>query len=82
MSIRARVSRAVRRFVSEHWPELLTSAGALAGWTLLTWAAADMVGGIAWKVSGGILLLSLTGWRLLGMIAASGLYTLSRDEEA
>lgn len=75
-----RLSRGLGRFVAATWHELLVASAALAGWALLTDAVAGFVGPVAWKVSGGLLALSLCGWKLLGIIAWDGLYVLSRDD--
>lgn len=60
-------------------PELLTALAALLGWFLLTWVAASLISPWAWPASGGLLLLSICGWRFLAVIAWRGLYDLSRD---
>ena len=61
--------------------ELLTAAAALLGWALLTWAGAQLWSPLAWAISGGLLLLSLAGWRLLAVVVWEGLYALTRDDE-
>lgn len=72
------LGRGLRRYAGE----ILVSLGALAGWGLLTWGAVDLTAPVAWKLSAGLLLLSLCGWRFLGVLASQGLYTLSREEGA
>lgn len=61
--------------------EALTGLAALAGWALLTWAVAALVSAWAWPISGGLLLLSLTGWRLIAVVVWEGLYALTRDDD-
>lgn len=67
-------------FVQDHLAELLLTAAALGGWTLLTRTVAGWLGPEVWSVSVGVLLLSLCGWRYLGTVAIHGLYVLSREE--
>jgi hypothetical protein len=57
-------------------PELLTTAALLGGWTLITAAIAALTSPLAWLFSGGLLLISLGGWKLLWALASNGLYTL------
>jgi hypothetical protein len=61
--------------------EILTALAVLAGWALLTWPVAALLSVWVWPVSGGVLLLSCVGWRLIGVIAWQGLYALTRDDE-
>lgn len=63
-----------------HTAEILTALAALCGLLLLTYAVAELTGALAWPVSGGLLLLSLCGWRLVAVVAWQGLYMLSRDD--
>lgn len=59
----------------------LTCAG-LLGWYFLTSAVSLLSfvsAGVVWRVSAGLLFLSLSGWRLLYKIASRGLYDLTRD---
>lgn len=60
--------------------ELGTAAAILTGWALLTWAVASLTAWQAWPVSGGLLLLSSAGWRLVWRVAVDGLYTLTRED--
>lgn len=68
----------VARLLLRFRAELLTAAAVLAGWGLVTWGAAALTSWQAWPLSGGLLLLSLAGWRLLFTIARDGLYALTR----
>lgn len=73
----------VSEFV-ERWPgETAVAAATVAGWGFLSWAAADLIGPVGWKLGAGSLLLGLVGYGFLGTILRDGLYTLSLiDEEA
>jgi hypothetical protein len=57
-------------------PEILTTAALLGGWALITAAIAALTSPLAWLFSGGLLLISLGGWKLLWALASNGLYTL------
>jgi hypothetical protein len=57
-------------------PELLTATTLLGGWALITAAIAALTSPLAWLFSGGLLLISLGGWKLLWALASNGLYTL------
>lgn len=59
-------------------PELLTAGALLGGWLLLTAGLVALTSPLAWWFSGGLLLLSLAGWKLLWTLATTGLYTLTR----
>ncbi|MEA3244808.1 MAG: hypothetical protein U9Q74_01500 [Gemmatimonadota bacterium] len=59
-------------------PEILTSFALLGGWALITWGIAILTAPVAWIFSGGALLLSLAGWRMLWEIASRGLYAMTR----
>lgn len=75
MSLRIRLDRALR-----FRAEIATSVALVAGWACLTSAVSHYVSaGVVWRVSAGLFLLSLCGWRLLGKIAGHGLYKLTRD---
>lgn len=60
-------------------PELLFGVAFFGGWALVTWAASPL-GGWVWKVSGGLLLLSCCGWKVLRVLAVDGLYALYRSD--
>lgn len=75
MRMSTRISTSARRLRAE----LLLAAAIVAGWGLLTWAVASLIGWRAWPVAGGLLLLSGAGWRLLFNIARDGLYALTRS---
>lgn len=72
----------VRHTVSR-WPgETAVVVATVLGWSLLTWAAADVLGGVAWKAGAGLLLLGGVGFGFLGEVAREGLYVLTVTEEA
>jgi hypothetical protein len=58
--------------------EILTTFAMLGGWALVTLGVALLTTWKVWPISGGLLLLSCGGWRLLWAIASDGLYTLTR----
>jgi hypothetical protein len=60
--------------------ELLTAAALLAGWALITLGLAQLTTSKVWPLSAGILLLSLCGWRFLGVLFRDGLYRLTRED--
>jgi hypothetical protein len=61
--------------------ELLTALAFVVGWLLLTDAIARvMVTPLAWRVSIGLLAISLGGWKLFLTMIVNGLYALTRDE--
>ena len=62
--------------------EILVAFALLGGWALLTWGIARLTSNDAWIFSGGLLLLSLTGWRLIAKVFSAGLYDLSRPESS
>lgn len=71
----------VRRVLAASWPEILTAAALLLGWGLLTWGIADLIRRSAvWPLSGGLLCITLFGWRLLLQIGRDGLYALTRRQ--
>ena len=53
----------------------------VCGWALLTAGVAALTVPEAWLISGGLFLLSLAGWGQLRIIAAMGVYALSRSPE-
>ena len=59
--------------------EILVSAAMLGGWALLTYGIALLTTPKVWPISGGLLLLSAGGWRLLWTIVSYGLYSLTRE---
>jgi hypothetical protein len=59
-------------------PEILTTGALLGGWLLLTMGAVALTSRVAWLFSGGLLLLSLGGWKLLWALISNGLYALTR----
>ena len=62
--------------------EILVAIAFLGGWTLLTWGVARLTSQDAWIFSGGLLLLSLVGWRLMLTIAVAGFYDLMGSPES
>jgi hypothetical protein len=64
--------------------EILTAMAWLLGWALVTWGGGSIVRGeyeaAVWRVSLGLILVSLGGWRLLYVVVRDGLYTLTRDD--
>lgn len=62
-------------------PEILTTAALLGGWILITVAVVALTSPLAWLFSGGLLLLSLAGWKLLWALMMNGLYALTRAPE-
>lgn len=60
--------------------EILLSAAMLGGWALVTLGIAQLTTPKVWPLSGGLLLLSAGGWRMLATIAMHGLYSLTRDK--
>jgi hypothetical protein len=75
LSVRTKLSAAAR-----YRAEIATSAALVSGWAFLTSAVSHYVSaGVVWRVSAGLFLLSLCGWRLLAKIAGHGLYKLTRD---
>ena len=63
--------------------ELALAAAFVLGWLLITFAVARLVrrADVVWPLSLGLLLVSAGGWRMLALIAADGLYTLTKDRE-
>ena len=60
--------------------EILLSLALLCGWALLTWGIVLLTTPKVWPISGGLLLLSVCGWRLLWTVFSHGLYSLTREE--
>lgn len=69
------------RGVARAFPEILTAGALLGGWSLVTLGIALLTSPLAWLFSGGLLLLSLSGWKLLYVLARDGLYALTRDNK-
>lgn len=64
----------------------ITSQGCVAlglvlGWALVTWAIVRLTSSEAWLFSGGLFLLSLVGWRFIGVLFLNGLYALSVEDD-
>lgn len=62
------------------WPEIITALSVTAGWFLLI-LAASAVTVWAWPIGAGLYLMALAGFRLIGVLAWQGLYTLAREED-
>jgi hypothetical protein len=69
----------VGKAIVEALPEILTAMAFLGGWLLLTYGVARLLSDIVWPLSGGLLLLSLGGWKLLWKLSTDGLYVLTRS---
>lgn len=81
--------RAVLVYLTTRWgvvvsvrAELAVTAAVIGGWLLLTYGVASLTAPIAWAFSGGLLLLSLCGWRFLWRLVRDGLYELTRGDDA
>jgi hypothetical protein len=61
--------------------ETLWTAGFFAGWALMSWGFSLIWGWKVWPFAGGLLLLSMCGWRVLFLMARDGLYALSKDDD-
>jgi len=62
--------------------EILTAIAWLAGWALLTIAVAEIAPPrVVWPASVGLLCFALGGFRLVGYIAMTGLYLLTREDD-
>jgi hypothetical protein len=74
--------RSARGAVGAHVAEGLLSGAFLAGWALLTHAIAQLVPARipTWEISAGVLLLSLCGWKFLGLLCWIGLYKASASK--
>lgn len=74
------------------WPslkysgELAVTVAALSGWALVTAGVATLLPHQAsralWLSSTGLLLVSLCGWRFVATIVTTGLYVLTRKQDA
>jgi len=63
------------------WAVIGHASAIVLGWALLTAGVAALLVSEVWLISGGLFLLSLAGWGHLRILAAAGLYTLSRRGE-
>lgn len=58
--------------------ELLLACSMIGGWLLVTYALTAIARPrIVWPMSMGLLLLSASGWKLIGEIATKGCYVLN-----
>ncbi len=58
------------------WAEIAVSIAWLGGWALVTWGIARLTSVEAWIFSGGVLLLSFTGWEWMYGVMKDGVYSL------
>ena len=78
------VQRATRRLVEATekvfavFPEVLTALAFLGGWALLTLGVVALTSPLAWLFSGGLLAISLGGWKLFYVFVRDGLYVLTK----
>lgn len=63
------------------YAELSTALAATVGFFLLVWAGAALLTPWAWAIGGGVYLISLAGFRLVGVMCWRGLYELSQPED-
>lgn len=79
----APVVAAARRVALRYRAEVALALAFVAGWCLVTLAVARLAhrADVVWPLSLGLLLWSAGGWRLLALVAADGLYTLTRDKD-
>lgn len=76
----ARAARGWAVLAAAPWAELGAGALFLVGWASLTAGVVGLVGRRElWWISGGLLALSLFGWRVALVIARDGLYALSQE---
>lgn len=74
--MRAKLSAIIGTIVAA-LPETLTALAFVAGWTLVTMGVVALTSSLAWLFSGGLLLISLGGWRLFYIFIRDGLYVLT-----
>lgn len=58
---------------------MLTAGAFIGGWSLITQGVAALTSPLAWLFSGGVLLISLGGWKLFWALVTNGLYSLTRE---
>lgn len=68
---------ALGRHLRAYAAEYLTALSFVSGWALVTSFIAALTSPLAWRLSVGLFLLSLCGWRLLWTLTRDGLYALS-----
>jgi hypothetical protein len=59
-------------------PEGLTALAFVGGWTLITAGVVALSSPLAWLFSGGLLAISLGGWKLFYIFVRDGLYLLTQ----
>jgi len=70
------------KFIKEYIKEILLCLAWLIGWGLTAWSLSDLFGIWILKISIGLLLLGLVGYRFIFKILLDGLYVLSiQDKE-
>jgi len=69
------------RVFKKYIKEILLCLAWLIGWGLTTCTFADLYGDWIWKLSGGLFLLGLVGYRFIFKILLDGLYVLSLDDK-
>ena len=59
-------------------PDALQVVAIVGGWGLMTWGVAELLVWEVWPISGGLFLLSVSGWGFLRKFFSTGLFALSR----
>lgn len=81
-----RVTGPATELVAKYPGEFAVSVAGLVGWFLVTASIATLLphagARATWLASTGLLLVSLSGWKLLRRIATDGLYILTRKPNA
>ncbi|PRX19222.1 hypothetical protein BX659_1393 [Orenia metallireducens] len=67
----------IKKYIKEIWLCLAW----ISGWIFVTWSLVDLFGNWIWKLSGGLLLLGLVGYRFIFKIVLDGLYVLSLEDK-
>ena len=79
-----RVERRVAAVIAAVWDgraELVQAVVLLLGWVLVTRAIAQLTRPtVVWDISIGVLLLSICGWKFLGLLFWRGLYSINQDK--
>ena len=60
--------------------EFLQAVVLLLGWMLVTRAIAQLTSPTVWDISIGVLLLSICGWKFLGLLFWRGIYSITQDK--
>jgi len=83
VSIRSAIRKATRS-VRAGLAESLTALAFVGGWVLITDGLVHLrwfAPGVVWRLSIGLLAISLGGWQFLGQIAMRGLYQLNLEDK-